>query len=325
MAHRTWLEVLKYLEPKELLYMELVNHELRELSRCDEVWGEHLTEEPTESMSCKSACREQLCVSHHLAIFQNFTLTLTLIDLSTLTGKSVSLDCPDLPTSFSAWVCIPKKVIYCGGVGNRGTYLACSFEIDIASFRVTQLPDMHTNRAGGGMVFYKGITYIFGGDNDRRGPSGYGDLRECEKYTKKTGWIRLPNMTSPRRFFTPCAYQGHIYIAGGGGATNTVEIFDVRSETYLHSHITVPFTDKLASCFVLGTELGVLCGWELTRYNVKTGKQMGKKALPSNEYWYSPNGSMKYKDRIYFGVYNSLEVYSVGLDWEVAQEQYIVK
>lgn len=151
MAHRVWLEVLKFLEPRELLFAELVCKDLQEFSSSDEVWSGHLVEEPPEHMRHKEAYYKQLQPTF-LAHIEGSVLT--IIDVRTLKQRSGRMQAPFQPTEFGAWVSIPHRVLYCGGGSIGGRYVADSYLIEIASLQVQKLPDMYTPRAGGGLVYY---------------------------------------------------------------------------------------------------------------------------------------------------------------------------
>lgn len=314
---RKWLEVLKFLEPFELLHAESVCHVWRHWCSSDEVWAGHLVESPLPDMSYKESCHRQLQPCFLAHIDESF---LTIIDVRTLEAKCVRLSEPFIRTSFGAWVSVPRRVLYCGGVPLGGRYTSTSFLIDIASFQAQKLPNMHTARAGGGLVYYQGNVYVFGGDNDQRQGRPYGDLHACEKYSLAGGnWTRLPDMSSPRRSFTPFRHQEKIYIAGGGGANNQVEVFDVITEKFLPSPYTIPFSDRLASCLVLKNQLAVLSASELTIHDLKTGAQVGQAKLPSGSYWYSPGGTVTWKGKIFFATYYESDLLVIDSTWEVSE------
>jgi len=315
MEHRKWLEVLKFLEPSELLDTETVCRALRHLCSTDEVWSCHLVEAPLPNMSYKESYHKQLSPSFLVHIKESM---LAITNVRTLEARSVRLNAPFTPTSFGAWVSVPKRVVYCGGV-HAGRYMATSFLINIVSLQVEKLPDMHTTRAGGGLEYYRGNVYVFGGDNGDRQGRPYGDLQAGEKYSlHRKEWTRLPNMNSPRRSFTPFRHQEKIYIAGGGGANNEVEVFDTATEQFLPSPYTIPFSNRLASCFIIGNQLAVLSTSKMTIHNLETGVQVGERSLPSRSDWYSPGGTVTWKGKVYFATYYESDLLAVDSTWEVS-------
>ena len=317
MAHRMWLEVLKFLEPRELLLAELVCKDWREFSSSDEVWSEHLVEDPPALMRYKEVYHKQLQPTFLAHIGG---VVLTIIDVRTLKERSVRMQAPFTPTQFGAWVSIPNRVLYCGGVSMGGRYVAASYLIQIASLQVQKLPDMYTARAGGGLVYYQGKVFVFGGDNDSRQGRSYGDLQACEKYSLQAkNWAHLPNMSSPRRSFTPFRHKEKIYIAGGGGADNHLEIFDIKAEQFTVSPYEIPFSNRLATCLIQGNQLALLSSSALTLHNLKTGVQEGRVALPPVSYWYSPGGTVTWKGKLYFAAYYASQLLAVDSTWQVCE------
>ena len=79
---------------------------------------------------------------------------------------------------------LPRKVLYCGEIAKKDcqrSYVSSAFLIDIWTFEVQQLGDMHRTRVGAGVVNCKSQVYVFGGDNENKQGAEFGNLRECEK------------------------------------------------------------------------------------------------------------------------------------------------
>lgn len=316
---RVWLEVLKYQEPKELLSTELVSQSLRFLASSDEVWAQYARITSPLQSSIKALCRNQLPVPTFLAYFKYSNLT--IVDLYTSTSTVQKLTPPFHPSSYGAWVSLPKKVFYCGGIARKDgqrNYVASSFLIDITTFEVQQLGEMHKTRAGAGIVYCKGQVYVFGGDNENKQGAEFGNLRECEKLVVALGvWQRLPDMASARRSFTPFLQKEKIYIAGGGGANNLVEVFNLNNDSFLPSPFTIPFTDRLATCLVFGEQLVTLSDGELVVQHITSGVQLDKKRIGTT-YWYSPGGTVTYLGEVYFSPYYWPDVFKIGSGLAIA-------
>ena len=91
---RAWLEVLKYLEPNELLSTELVSRSLRAFCSANEVWALHIREAGPFPTSIKALCRDLLPTPTFLAYFKYSDLT--IVDLRT------SLHCTEAEKSLSS-------------------------------------------------------------------------------------------------------------------------------------------------------------------------------------------------------------------------------
>jgi hypothetical protein len=266
----------------------------------------------------KEMCRKFLPAPAFIAHFRYSKLT--IVDIRTSKETVQKLESPFYPSSYGAWVSLPKQILYCGGLArwpNLRKYVSTSFLIDISTFEVEKLPNMHKTRAGGGLIYHKGTVYVFGGDNENKQGKDFADLRECEKFTlTERVWVELPDMSSPRRSFTPFLLKEIVYIAGGGGADAQVELFDTHSDTFRPSPFAISFIDRLSTCVILGEQLIVLSDDELMAHQINTGTLLSKTQI-SKTYWYSAGGTVTYQGEVYFGAYYWPDIFKIGSDLSI--------
>lgn len=315
---RMWLEAFKFLKPQELLLIEEVSRDWQKWSSSDEVWSLFIREKGSFPGNFKGMCRKYLPNPAFIACFRY--LKVTIVDIRTLKETTRELESPFYPSSYEAWVSLPKGILYCGGLARRSNvrqYVSTSFLIDISTFEVEKLPNMRMTRAGGGLIYHKGTVYVFGGDNENKQGKDFGDLRECEKFilTERT-WVDLPDMSSPRRSFTPAIWKEIVYIAGGGGAAAQVELFDTNSDTFRPSPFAISFTDRLSTCFILREELIVISEEELLAYEIPTGRLLSTTQIDRTN-WYSAGGTVTYQGEVYFGAYYWPDVFKIGSDLSI--------
>lgn len=124
---------------------------------------------------------------------------------------------------YCGYLLLEKKLIRCGGQEHfQGAY-----EVNLESFEVTALATLrHPRCYSPGMVFFQRQVYVFGSI----GP----DLRSAQEHTgevlESTGWELLTGeMSGIRSYFSPCVFQGEIYLSGGGFTTEV----DVCSEKHI--------------------------------------------------------------------------------------------
>jgi len=159
--------------------------------------------------------------------------------------------------------------------------------------------------------------YVFGGDNENKQGAEFGNLRECEKLVITEGiWRDLPDMASARRSFTPFLLKDKIYITGGGGASDLVEVFNLNNDSFLPSPFSIPFTDHLATCLVFGAQLVVLGDEELVVQHLASGVHLAKKQIGTT-YWYSPGGTVTFRGEVYFSPYYWPDVFKTGSDLNI--------
>lgn len=307
------MEALKYLEPRELIQMELVSKKLRKYSASDEVWGEHIDKKLIRRMSFKENYRYQ---AQFLAYIDEGFLTITGFHTSAEESVGVTLSLKHLKKR--AWVCLPFRVLCCGGKtkktgksatrrsGSSNHYSKSSFLININTMRCQRLSNMCKQRAQSGLVHCGNVVYLFGGKNR------HGSMSSCEKYSLSTNiWVHLPNMSSPRRCFTPCLHDKKIFLAGGISSNHRIEIFDLYSDQFLPSPFSMPFSGNLAICVVLGEYLVVLGNGLMLLYNMQTGEEEARSATPYEDNWYSPGGLVTWEGKVYFGAWPHNRIYAI--------------
>lgn len=128
---------------------------------------------------------------------------------------------------------------------DRETLMLVGFTVmtlDLHSFQLTSLPNLHTLRNRPGLAKVESAVYAFGGWNSS-------ELIVCEKWSMQQ-WSKLGSMHYARSAFTPCFFQSLIYLAGTR-ATNhrAVESFSPYTEMFTVLPISLPSQLTLGCVF----------------------------------------------------------------------------
>ena len=181
---------------------------------------------------------------------------LYLFDLEKASFLSLGLDFPCSPGSRCA-LQSPFTVLITGA--NPATPQAYRVSLDPCSFE--SLQPMLQPRAHHGTLYYRGFLWVFGGFEQRK---------SAERWGNDAGtWGIVGEMHYPRICFTPCGYEGKIYLPEISGEFKPFEMLDIgRLEFFLlpfsvESRYTGSVSCLIAEELVLITHEGMLGRWSL--------------------------------------------------------------
>ena len=178
-----------------------------------------------------------------------------------------------------------------------------AFLINSATGVLTPLAPMGTARAWPGVYAGKTAAYLFGGNN----PS----ICSSEKLViRSKEWAEVENMKYPRYSFSPCHFEGKLYLADFLAGHRVMEIFDLHKETFSESPIPIPSEAAANSVgFVLEDEIVILCdgaGVSRARWHVNKEPAMRVDSLSgSTARPYSPCPPLCFKEKVYFSNFES--------------------
>lgn len=182
---------------------------------------------------------------------------LYLFDLEKASFLSLGLDFPCSPGSRCAIQGLFTVLITGGGAIKPQAY-----RVTIDPGRVDRLEPMSEPRNHHGSIYYRGFLWVFGGSQ-----LGQKSAERWENATE--AWGSIVDMHFPRSYFTPCAYEGKIYLPEISEVLKPFEMLDIcRLEFFL-----LPFSVEsrdigsvsclIAEEIVLITHTGMLGRWSL--------------------------------------------------------------
>lgn len=141
-----------------------------------------------------------------------------------------------------------------------------AYRISLTEFMFEPLPLLQGMRSLHGAVYYRGFTWVFGGESDgKSAEKGGKDSEDC--------WEVVGNMHHTRVSFTPCAYEGKIYIAEISEEFKPFELLDIdRSEFFelpfsVSSRHVGSVACLIAEELVMVTYGGLLGRWSLQSHD----------------------------------------------------------
>lgn len=146
------------------------------------------------------------------------------------------------------YVVLSRDSVLCLGNSTASTAV---YELSLQSLQLTPLPSLQTPRSCSGVARTSHFVYVFG---------GFGALKSCEKYALRAQqWLLLGDMENPRHAFTPCAFQGLLYLLCPC-TTQVIETFSPETETFAVLPVTLPPKMKgwESVSFVVSGELCIL-------------------------------------------------------------------
>ena len=115
----------------------------------------------------------------------------------------------------------PDILLVVGGLPRKSAY-----SVQIWSGVVTQEADMSVHRSWPGMLAYEEWVWVFGGNTANT-------LDSVERLHRgNRTWQSGPRMLSPKVCFTPCGYQGLIYLAETSHIKKHLEVLNPVTEEY---------------------------------------------------------------------------------------------
>ena len=184
--------------------------------------------------------------------------------------RRVELSCSLKLTYLSVSVFLPDgNLISCGG--HNPPHERQVAHINTTSGEISFLPDMFAGRANAGIVYYENFLYAFGGFSPRRE-----EHKSGEKYDiQGKEWKMIEaSMATQRHQFTPCIYERVIYLPGGW-TTNTVETFEIATESFSVLSLTLPNAFPAVS-LVYNGELVIFQGRRLIRWALGSNTNEGQ-------------------------------------------------
>jgi hypothetical protein len=120
--------------------------------------------------------------------------------------------------------------------------------IDVGTFEVSRLRDMHTPRRRHAAVHHTQHLYVLGGRNDR-------DLSECERYVcAENRWQGLPPLPRACYDLSGVVVESSLYAPGGfatGEHRDLVQKLSLESVTWELMQFRLPFAGTSIPCFKL--------------------------------------------------------------------------
>lgn len=150
----------------------------------------------------------------------------------------------------------------CGGyeVGQRSKVSRTAY-IVYTTGAVKRLANMPTPRAYAGVIGFQGSPYVFGGINCLCEPIKH------SLYFSKSDWTALPQMSTARSNFTPCALHLRLYLCGCG----SIDVFTPATLSMRSLSLPLPEPCPCVTC-LLGEEMVVLGAELLTRFREEEGE-----------------------------------------------------
>ena len=139
-------------------------------------------------------------------------------------------------TSGCSYVLLSPFTLLC--LGGDPASKTC-YSLDLASLKLTLLPQCQFSRCGAGVVKMRDTVYVFG---------GLPDMFSIESWSLSTNdWRCHGQMGFPRAYFTPCVFGVLIYLIDFSPvASHKVEIFHPKSVKT--STLSITFPDQMKSC-----------------------------------------------------------------------------
>jgi hypothetical protein len=152
---------------------------------------------------------------------QSFLSTLDLSARKPILNAKVPLE-EQLKCGDSAYAVLDRSRLLCCG-GNSKCYIGMSklgeavklaFTIDIATGHVTCLCDMNSARDKCGLIVYRQVAYVFGGNDlgSSLTVAPCAITSEALSLSTSNTWESMANMSQPRWSFSPCLWKAEIYL-----------------------------------------------------------------------------------------------------------------
>ncbi|CAG0895722.1 unnamed protein product [Darwinula stevensoni] len=160
--------------------------------------------------------------------------------------RSCSSNAARLDIAAQTWVSLPKmsttrshavatihnSVLYVvGGSGNSGLATASVERLDIRTKKWEELPRLPCGVAGAAVAIHNEKLFVTGGEE-----LTWEDALHADTFMFDEGgarWIKLPSMTSPRKYHALVTWRSDLY-AVGGMKNSTVETWDGHNWVQIH-------------------------------------------------------------------------------------------
>ena len=171
--------------------------------------------------------------------------------------------------------------------------------------------DMSEPRNSPGVIRAYDFVYVFGGYTGRL------ITASSEKFSiTHRDWKQLPDMNSPRVYFSPALYNNDIYLCDPA-TQSTLSSFNIITETYTVHSVTIPTVPTNASVsFIAGEELFVVM-LPCTVFRWRLGSPFPFVIVESKErklQGFSCTEVLQIDRSIYWTDYNAKRVIKFGLD-----------
>lgn len=124
--------------------------------------------------------------------------------------------------------------------------------VDLITFQITKAAPMHNPRENPGAVHVSGVVYVFGGKR-------HDLLTHSEKYRLNDDqWSDLPPLPTPKYAFTPCYFEGQIYMPEVNSCLHSFDIFNITREDYRSLAFKIQCDTNGCVSFIIGQELYLL-------------------------------------------------------------------
>ena len=211
---RALLESLKYLSAQDILQSTLVSKLWQTICSCDELWL-HLLGPSSNllrlQLSPVPSLRQAYRLSHVPFAVITREKTLRRYYPATKTWKITPLQQNLKEITEVGMISLGTEELFCcGGKSPSKDTFKLSLETGKARF----LPNMSPHKMWSGLCLHEAYVYSLCG----RQETGFSPL--CARFNLLTfQWETLPSALIARQCFTPCVYQGLIYLPGGCSAT----------------------------------------------------------------------------------------------------------
>lgn len=240
MANRVYISIFRFLTPRELLEKAaLISKPLKASADSDELWAELVDQTfgPAERVSAAVSWRQEFqwrlrarsVVKVKAGAVELTQVPLLRTQLFEITGLVADGEVCWLWTGQLAQV---------GGQVNAVPQTTAIF-ISVNCGKYVSGPSMTRGRCYHALVACYPFIYAFGGFNCHI-------LTSCEKLNLHANcWSALPDMSQPRRSFTPAVLRAHIYLVGG--ANMQIERFSTERDNFevLKLALDKPYTSVL--------------------------------------------------------------------------------
>ena len=244
MASRVYVLVFRFLTPQELLQkVAILSKAHKAVADCDELWMELATQTfgPVQRISSEVSWQQEYL--WRLKTRSVVRLKEGQVELTQLPSQqTVQYDVKGLISYGEVCWLWTGQLLEVGGQENAVIQAATVF-ISVYSLKCTPGPSMAQGRILHALVARFPFVYVFGGYN-------YHSLSACEKLNlREQSWSALPNMSQPRRAFTPAVLGTDIYLVGG--ANMQIERFSTEQDSFeaLGLSLNEPYTSVLGLAY----------------------------------------------------------------------------
>lgn len=240
MANRVYISIFRFLTPRELLEKAaLISKPFKVSADSDELWAELVDQTFGAAKRVSATVSWQQEFQWRLRTRSVVRVKAGAVELTQVPGLRTQLyEVTGLvPDGEVCWLWT-GQLAQVGGQVNAVPQ-STAILISVNSGKYVSGPSMTWGRCFHALVACYPFVYAFGGFNCHV-------LSSCEKLNlHANSWSALPDMSQPRRSFTPAVQRAHIYLVGG--ANMQIERFSTEREYFevLKLALDKPYTSVL--------------------------------------------------------------------------------